>query len=51
VLIIVFKPNARISGRKKGRSFCDSKKYDAFYGQLDAIVGRSRYRGEKQRIP
>jgi hypothetical protein len=32
------KANARISSRNKGRFFCDSKKSDAYYGQLDAIV-------------
>ena len=32
------KPNAHITWRKKGRSFCDSKKCDAFYGQVHAIV-------------
>ncbi|MCK5866898.1 MAG: hypothetical protein KAG14_00720, partial [Mycoplasmataceae bacterium] len=38
ILIFTMKPNARITWRKKGRSFCDSKKCDAFYGQVDAIV-------------
>jgi hypothetical protein len=41
-----YKPNASFSRRKKGRTFLLRKKCDAFYGQLDAIVGRSRYRGE-----
>jgi hypothetical protein len=33
-----FKANARFSRRKKGRFFCLSKKNDAFYGRLEAIV-------------
>jgi hypothetical protein len=35
---ILLTANACISCRKKGRIFCPSKKSDAFYGQLDAMV-------------
>jgi len=36
---------------KVARLFENSKNRDALNGQLDFLVGRSRYRGEKQRIP